>query len=116
MQVESAVYVGITLTMDISEVPAVTATAERAAWETTVIDELTTVLSPRLSAAQEAAGCDESCGKQLRFIGVYAASVLLTIQILPVRRVCALQATLLVENLAHYPNMRLDVPPNSRER
>ena len=90
MQVESAVYVGITLAMDIAEVPAVTATAERSAWENTFIDELTTVLSPRLSTAQEAAGCDASCGKQLRFIGVHAASVLVTIQILPVRCACAL--------------------------
>ena len=39
-QVEGAVYVGITLAMDIAEVPAITATAERSAWENTFIDEL----------------------------------------------------------------------------
>ena len=59
--------------------------AERLAWETTFIDQLETVLAPGLSAVQEAAGCGGSCGKQLRFVGAQAASVVVTVQVLPVR-------------------------------
>lgn len=91
--VEGAVYVGFTLAMDVADVPAVASTLERLNWETTVLDELSTVLSTGLDAAQEAAACNELCGNQLRFIGVHAGSVVVTIQILPVGVVQALLLT-----------------------
>jgi hypothetical protein len=84
VQVEGAVYVAFTLAMDIADVPAVASTLERLTWETTVLDELSTVLSTGLDAAQEAAACNGLCGEQLRYIGEDAGSVIVTVQILPV--------------------------------
>ena len=114
VQVEGSVYVGITLAMDIAEVPAVASTAERTNWESTFLGELTTVLSTGLNAAQEAAACDELCGDQLRFIGVHAASIVVTVQVLPV---CAVQFGVVLTTLAALTDTRtvlLRVLPSSR--
>jgi hypothetical protein len=113
--VEGAVYAGINLAMDIADVPTISSTLERLNWETTFLDELSIVLSTGLNAAQEASACNERCGDQIRFIGVHAGSVVVTIQILPVR---AVQALLLTDRstLSAVTPCRLAYVPNSRMR
>lgn len=85
VQVEGSIYVGLTLAIDISVVPsAVSASVTRLEWETQFITEMTTVLSSALVATNAICGSvSGACGPQIRFVGVQAGSVIVTIQLLP---------------------------------